>query len=169
MSDQGKQGNQENQGDQKEGQSALAVARELTRLLHDVADAQMRVAELVSAFWRDLSELTEACEGAAREIHAAAKKMEAITGIAKGEGSHQGSERGESGPAAASRERAGRRRTIRTYSSYGRGGREQTEPAASGQGDDALRQGDPSQLAADLERLVADAQKLVELLNQREA
>lgn len=153
-----------------DAKNAAGVAQELTRLLHDVADAQIRIAELVSAFWRDLSELTESCEGAAREIRTAAEELRAALALINGGGLDREDKKGGTSNGASQKpEGTGRRRTIRTYASYGRGGRKQREPAAAGQDDHVMAEREAGQLVAELERLVADAQRLVELLNHREA
>ncbi|HLS90845.1 MAG TPA: hypothetical protein VK101_06325 [Limnochordia bacterium] len=170
MSSADNQRSPETEAHRQDANSAAGVAQELTRLLHDVADAQMRIAELVSAFWRDLSELTESCEKAAREIRTAAEELKAALALIKGGGlDREGKNSGTTNGAPQKLEGAARRRTIRTYGSYGRGGRKQQEPAAAGQDDREMAQWEAGEIVAKLERLVADAQRLVELLNHREA
>lgn len=143
----------------KNGSSGQAFdAKELARLLHDVADAQIKMAKLIDGFWTDLRSLAKTCENAADEIQATARRLEetvedaadklrrsAAKDGAKGDqsqggrskdgtkggskdGSKGGSKNGSDERGTKTPERTWRRRTVRLQ---GRGGLMPDESAAA--------------------------------------
>ena len=154
--------------------------RELARLLHDVADAQIKTAQLIDAFWRDLGDLMQTCEKAAQEIRAAARDLEEASGAESKEGAGKESEDGTEPDRPSGRDRGRRRRTIRIGD---RGGREQEQSAAlstrqpmaaRGQGEEQDREQERERkdeeerpLSDELRNLVAEVQRLVDLLSQK--
>ena len=166
----------DNGAGKKESNGQEIDIKELTRLLHDVADAQIRMAQLIDAFWTDLRGFVRTCEKAAQEIRAAAHDVEKATGDSQSTGRSRQGEGGSQQDRSSGRNRTARRRPIR----IGGGGREQGQSAASNtrQSMEERQQGDASgpgqdaeqeaaELSDELLRLVGEAQRLVDLLNRK--
>src|SRR5690606_30742784 len=65
-------------GDEGSGQPG---GRELARLLHDVADAQVKMAGLIEASRQELRDLVTRCERAAEQISRAAESLALAAGV----------------------------------------------------------------------------------------
>lgn len=163
--------------------------KELARLLHDVADAQIKIAKLIDGFWGDLRAYATKCEKGADEIQATARRLEKAVEEAankpRGGGRGDGSQ-GDKSPGSQSEggskdngtkedkkqtpERAVRRRTIRLQRRGGRmpgqsaAGQAPPEQASSEQGQNG---GVPDELVDDLKYLVVEAQRLFDLLSRK--
>ena len=166
----------DNGAGKKESNGQEIDIKELTRLLHDVADAQIRMAQLIDAFWTDLRGFVRTCEKAAQEIRAAARDVEKATGDSQSTGRSRQGEGGSQQDRSSGRNRTARRRPIR----IGGGGREQgnrpppthanrwrsgSRARRSGPGQDAEQEA--AELSDELLRLVGEAQRLVDLLNRK--
>jgi len=141
--------------------AAPGPEHELTRLLHDVADAQVEIVGIVEASRREMRGWVERCERAAQEIRQAAEAL------AKALESRQSGERRNPGEREGAREGHQQRSRRRRVRSLGGGGRE-LGPAAAGDSNalSAALDGEKGKqdgwLAGELERLVAEAERLLE-------
>lgn len=52
--------------------------KQLVRLLHDVADAQIKIVKLIDGFWDNLQALAERCQRASDEVQQAARRLEKV-------------------------------------------------------------------------------------------
>lgn len=142
------------------------AGKELVRLLHDVADAQVKIAGLVESSSRELRDLTARCERAAEQIRRVAEALERALGPGRPE--EPGGPTHDPAPGAR-RRLWPRRRTVRVMRQRGR---DQGLPPA-GEGGASHPAGDEGQdqqgqwIAMELERLVMQAEELLERLSRK--
>ncbi len=154
-------------GDEGSGQPG---GRELARLLHDVADAQVKMAGLIEASRQELRDLVTRCERAAEQISRAAESLALAAGVGGAQGGQSGQENGHgSGSRAQSRREGRARRRVRPRRSLGPEAPSGNGPKAEADSRDGHAFHDGGQLREELERLVAEAAQLlqrVERLNR---